>query len=1039
MRQVAGSLLAVCGMLALFAGSADAASWSSGWDSRALGASDGSHPSWSRGPLSVSLVSGNLRVAFPGPSFPTPSGAIELKGTFNSAPPQIPPSCSPMPGCQVPVNYSATSRSSQLGSGITFSAGPSDTHRPVMLIDYDKLVAGASVHVVEVVFDDGASKPYVRLGSSNVYYAADQEGQDATDGSMVTVDPGGDGTASRPNWSLVDADGLTAAFGPADSGSGRALVVGMQQQTTSGGGARSLVYTYSPTNSRLLTQIADPHTGRALNLVWNELDASGCPDAILCATGPDGQTWKYIGDGTGGSSGSLARVNDGTRDLIKVHWNAGQIDHVYSANDLDPSNASPGYNATHSVDVAYKSCTQTMTPCFDGSVQSVTEHAVTVAGAATDLLYKFKFIWTNALCNGYCPSTTQAPHGALSAGAVRHSRVWAQITTPLTGIQWYWTDASGQLMQDYLGYGTLSGNNYISHLYQYGSHGELLWSEDGEGNPTDNSYDPVSHLITASQQPDPDGAGPVGRPTTTHRYDEQTIGTTGAAGAPMTGLRSAYYSNQHLAGVPTKVQTDGSSSGPAIDHDSSSSGPAALAGRQTDFSARWTGQLHASSAGSYTFSLAADDGMRLIVDGQLLIDDWADGAVTTNTASKTLTTGDHTVEVDYYQNVGTAEIHLSWTPPGASSGLLQSADTTPAYGLATSTISTSGQIAFSHYADPVLGQPDYTQAGGQSLRLLTSFAYDPLGRMTEKALPNANTGRTIDGSGNLQGTADSQYVTNYSYYADTATAAPPAACASGPSVNQAGQLASMSTAGLAQRTFVYDAAGRRIAETKAAGTHCWRYTSEGRLSSERTPTDTAVASCADPQATRCLTYDPSGLMRTATNATSTLTFAYDEAGRLVDTTTTQGGSVTAESTQTYDADDNAESRTIAAGPIGVAPSYTTKYFHSILNDQLYAIREPGFVGGHNYNLYYDKVNRLKDIDAAGVAYSYISRNPTGWITSVYNRHGTGCSSTNNCPITADGNAFADYTYQRDQDSRVTSETRTAGATTTQTKRMSEVS
>ena len=114
----AAAAVAVCGVLVVFgwlASSAVAASWSSGWDSRVLGASDGARPSWSRGPLSVSLVSGDLKVAFPGPSFPTPAGMIKLGGVFNSAPPQVAPSCSPMPPCVPPVNYSATSRSSQLG------------------------------------------------------------------------------------------------------------------------------------------------------------------------------------------------------------------------------------------------------------------------------------------------------------------------------------------------------------------------------------------------------------------------------------------------------------------------------------------------------------------------------------------------------------------------------------------------------------------------------------------------------------------------------------------------------------------------------------------------------------------------------------------------------------------------------------------------------------------------------------------------------------------------------------------------------------
>jgi hypothetical protein len=42
------------------------------------------------------------------------------------------------------------------------------------------------------------------------------------------------------------------------------------------------------------------------------------------------------------------------------------------------------------------------------------------------------------------------------------------------------------------------------------------------------------------------------------------------------------------------------------------------------FSVRWTGRVQALDAGQYSFFTTADDGVRVWVDGQLLIDRWAD-------------------------------------------------------------------------------------------------------------------------------------------------------------------------------------------------------------------------------------------------------------------------------------------------------------------------------------------------------------------------------------------------------------------------------
>ena len=78
------------------------------------------------------------------------------------------------------------------------------------------------------------------------------------------------------------------------------------------------------------------------------------------------------------------------------------------------------------------------------------------------------------------------------------------------------------------------------------------------------------------------------------------------------------------------------------------------------FSVRWSRRIP-FSAGSYRFLAETDGGLRLIVDGQMVIDQWQDAATfATYTAAIELSEGEHEIVVAYLEQQGAASVALRW-------------------------------------------------------------------------------------------------------------------------------------------------------------------------------------------------------------------------------------------------------------------------------------------------------------------------------------------------------------------------------------------
>ena len=129
-------------------------------------------------------------------------------------------------------------------------------------------------------------------------------------------------------------------------------------------------------------------------------------------------------------------------------------------------------------------------------------------------------------------------------------------------------------------------------------------------------------------------------------------------GRPFVGpVRQEVFAGKDLSGKPVLV-----TSVDRIDF-APEEGAAPAPGLGSEhYSIRWTGEGSAPRAGRYQVVTNADDGIRVRVDGRLVIDDWHDHAPTVDTARLELAAGKHAIVVEYYQGTLGAVAQLGFGP-----------------------------------------------------------------------------------------------------------------------------------------------------------------------------------------------------------------------------------------------------------------------------------------------------------------------------------------------------------------------------------------
>ena len=123
------------------------------------------------------------------------------------------------------------------------------------------------------------------------------------------------------------------------------------------------------------------------------------------------------------------------------------------------------------------------------------------------------------------------------------------------------------------------------------------------------------------------------------------------------GLAAIYFDNKDFTGASI------SRIDPTINFNWGSGSPDSSIDGNT-FSTRWTGKILPQFSEAYTFYTTTDDGVRLFVNNQLIVDNWVNQSVTEKSGTIGLLAGQkYDIKMEYFENKGRAVAELRFSSP----------------------------------------------------------------------------------------------------------------------------------------------------------------------------------------------------------------------------------------------------------------------------------------------------------------------------------------------------------------------------------------
>jgi PA14 domain/Chitobiase/beta-hexosaminidase C-terminal domain len=190
---------------------------------------------------------------------------------------------------------------------------------------------------------------------------------------------------------------------------------------------------------------------------------------------------------------------------------------------------------------------------------------------------------------------------------------------------------------------------------------------------------------------------------------------TGLQGQYWTNTAAAAFTNAGFATAATLTRTDA-----VVNFDWRVADPAPAIGT-SNYTVRWTGAVQAQYNEAYTFTTVADDGVRLWVNGQLLVNDWtAHASPATNSGTTTLNSQQlYNLQMDYFQGNSSAAAQLKWSSASTASAIIPQTQLYPFTNPPPSVVITS----------PANGATNFTAAASVTIGATADAPYNPIRRV----------------------------------------------------------------------------------------------------------------------------------------------------------------------------------------------------------------------------------------------------------------------------------------------------------------------
>ena len=154
------------------------------------------------------------------------------------------------------------------------------------------------------------------------------------------------------------------------------------------------------------------------------------------------------------------------------------------------------------------------------------------------------------------------------------------------------------------------------------------------------------------------------------------------------GLTAKYYNNKDFSDLAlTRIDK-------TVDFSWDTAAPDSLVDGDT-FSVEWSGKIIIPEGGEYTFYMYSDDGIKLYINNQIVVENWTDHSPREDSGKITLSKGEYPIYIQFYENHGQAYSRMLWSSSGISKQVVPSSNLIPDEGDVlgnNDNNSTSGQI-----------------------------------------------------------------------------------------------------------------------------------------------------------------------------------------------------------------------------------------------------------------------------------------------------------------------------------------------------------